>query len=386
MAYFDPNHHNRTYTVIFAMLAALFLLTAAVTVKITHAQSHYKQSIVLAYLFPLCSVILAIITTMLSISYTNYVFQLPGQIFINLLQPFAVPILLDVLYETCYLVHKRRSVNFFGLEFDQGHRVKILNSRTRSFVLRNFIRAIALCLLAIGILSNMELLSSTTTKDYTEGWMGLYPWVGQIWLLISLTPYFCLFVIGFYLSILLWRYGTSYSMNVHSSMCNPWCAQFFGNIAFGIGLAFSSSDLFLITSHVGFLLLIWSVLAVMREISKDLLADEEFEDFLKEVARLGNQYSITNIVKQPPQQAAVVEETKEEISEVDAVAAAAGEATPVRRIGNNSAAAIASETLSVSPLVSDCEDGSIVVKLEDVAEALSLEIDDQSLVDTRRTI
>jgi hypothetical protein len=61
----------------------------------------------------------------------------------NVIGPSAIPILLDVLYEVCYLVHKRRSVNFFGLEFDQGHRVKILSSTTRSFVLRNFIRVLS---------------------------------------------------------------------------------------------------------------------------------------------------------------------------------------------------------------------------------------------------
>jgi hypothetical protein len=46
----------------------------------------------------------------------------------------------------------------------------------------------------------------------------------------------------------------------------------------------------------------------MKEITKDLLAEENFEDFLKDVARMGNTYSVTTKVmitkslSQPPKQ------------------------------------------------------------------------------------
>jgi hypothetical protein len=60
----------------------------------------------------------------------------------------------------------------------------------------------------------------------------------------------------------------------------------------GIGQCLPSPDMYYISSLVGFQLLLWSVLAVMKEITKDLLAEEDFEDFLKDVAHIGNTYSV----------------------------------------------------------------------------------------------
>jgi hypothetical protein len=322
MGFVDSNSPvGVAYIVVFAILAAFFAGTAVMIWRATHSQYHYAQSIVLAYVFPLCPIIFAIDTIVLSINASSPTIALtdPVQTLGNVIQPFAIPILLDVLYEVCYLVHKRRSVNFFGLEFDQGHRVKIISSTTRSFVLRNFIRVLALALLVIGLLANFEIVFqepppstistetpslSTTTTTFHEttsstnrkGWLGLFPWTGQVWLLFELIPSLCLFILTFFLSILLWRYGTSYSIHVHSSMFNPWCCQFFGNLAMGVGQCFPPPNIYYISCHVGFLLLLWSVLAVMKEITKDLLAEEDFEDFLKDVARMGNRYSVTTKV------------------------------------------------------------------------------------------
>jgi hypothetical protein len=302
------------YVIVFAILACFFVGTSILIWHVTHKQTHYAQSIVLAYVFPLCPIILAMDAILLSIAASSPTKRFlvvmdndsPLSTLGNVIGPCAIPILLDVLYEVCYLVHKRRSVNFFGLEFDQGHRVKILSSTTRSFVLRNFIRVLALALFAIGILANFEIVVPTTPaaamadgnhQNVTRsGWLGLFPWTGQIWLLFKLIPSLCLFVLTFFLSILLWRYGTTYSIHVHSSIFNPWCCQFFGNLAMGIGQCLPSPNMYYISSMVGFLLLLWSVLALMKEITQDLLAEENFEDFLKDVARMGNAHSVTTKV------------------------------------------------------------------------------------------
>ena len=358
-----PPSNGTPYIVVFAILALLFVLTSIKTYRATHAQSHYSESIVLAYLFPLCSIIFAIATATFSVAYSGRVFHsndTPYLKFISVIQPCATPILLNVLYETCYLVHKRRSVNFCGLEFDQGQRVKILNSRTRSFVLRNFIRMISLVLLIMGIIANFTLVLPKNKEDYHPededlvgrvGWWGLYPWVGQIHLLLALLPAMCLFVIAFFLSLVLWRYGTSYSMIVHSSIFNPWCSQLFGTIAMAIGQCFGE-NVYLITSHIGFLLLIWSVLSLMNEINKDLFATYDFEEFLKEVARTGNQISITNVVLRHTHR---LNEDKEE----------AGVSVGVRGSvngGDENGVAVV-EARSVSPLASDGEDDKVAMHI-----------------------
>ncbi len=58
-----------------------------------------------------------------------------------------------------------------------------------------------------------------------EGWLALIemegPFDEKLHLFLSLLPIAVLVVVSFYLSIMLWRYGTSSSMIVHSSICNP---------------------------------------------------------------------------------------------------------------------------------------------------------------------
>ena len=174
---------------------------------------------------------------------------------------FEVPILLIVIFEITYLVHKRRSVNFCLMYFDEGVRVK--NTAFMSFLLRNSIRTLALALLLLSLIAEFQLYRSESplgeclhinapqfwfmcvlftsipsTQDEragTAGWWTLFheEWVSfrissgfsilinytlklscqisskqdesSITLLISLIPTAILTVVSFYLSIMLWR-------------------------------------------------------------------------------------------------------------------------------------------------------------------------------------
>lgn len=62
------------------------------------------------------------------------------------------------MFEITYLVHKKRSVNFCLMYFDEGVRVK--NTAFMSFMLRNSIRALATALLALGLVTNFQLFHS----------------------------------------------------------------------------------------------------------------------------------------------------------------------------------------------------------------------------------
>lgn len=76
---------------------------------------------------------------------------------------FEVPILLIVVFEITYLVHKRRSVNFCGMYFDEGVRVK--NVAFMSCMLRNSIRTLATVLLVMNLLVNLDLIQSGAPVD-----------------------------------------------------------------------------------------------------------------------------------------------------------------------------------------------------------------------------
>jgi hypothetical protein len=111
-------------------------------------------------------------------------------------------------------------------------------------------------------------------------------------LLLSLLPTAVLTLVSFYLSIALWRYGTESSMVVHSSICNPWFYPFFGTLAMGIGQLFAD-DFYAIMSNAGMSIFVIAILIVMKEIDKDMIANNNVARFLVQVARKGDETMTT---------------------------------------------------------------------------------------------
>ena len=70
-------------------------------------------------------------------------------------------------------------------------------------------------------------------------------------------------------------------MVVHSSICNPWFALFFGTIALGGG-QFFNKEFYPFTSNLGLILFIFSVLLLMYEVDKDMDEADDFAEFLKD--------------------------------------------------------------------------------------------------------
>ena len=89
-----------------------------------------------------------------------------------------------------------------------------------SCLLRNFIRTLALALLVIGLLVNFDFLYNDDISHELvgrAGWWsvfnddnddGVEAEDSQIYLIVSLLPTLILILVSFYLSVVLWRYGT----------------------------------------------------------------------------------------------------------------------------------------------------------------------------------
>jgi len=198
-----------------------------------------------------------------------------------------------VIFELTYLVHKRRSVNFCGMYFDEGARVE--STAYTGWVLRNSIRALSTILAVLGLMVNFDVIQRNTEVDKlagTAGWWSLSfdDLDGQLPLLLSLIPELVLIIVAFYLSIMLWRYGTESSMVVHSSICNPWFYAFFGTLAMGIGQLFG--ELYTFMSNLGVLIFIITILLLMVEVDKDMVATNDIACFLAAVALKGDEMRI----------------------------------------------------------------------------------------------
>jgi len=276
--------------IVYAILAFFFFLCSIKIAKIGHIQPWYRNSYTIRFFFPLsCLISMA---ENIVLAFEGTFFKEPESIYLKVLyvaHAMVVPILLNATYEICYLVHKRRSVNFCGIFFDEGKRVKIISNPVRSFVLRNLVRALGIVLFVLQIASNLDLIPDKNDElAGITGWISLIKdersWDDKIHILVSLlSPAFLVLTDG-YLSIALLRYGTTRAMVFHSSSWNPWYSMLVGTVALGVGQIFGKAW-YPISSNLGLLILIISVILVMAEVDKDMEAAEQFTNFLGDIVR-----------------------------------------------------------------------------------------------------
>jgi len=300
----------------YSILCVVSFLCTLWAINTGRTRLHYRSFFSVRVLFPIATCILALENAALAATghiYDNYVEDgnndsLDGNLFLKavfVLQTFEVPILLIVVFEITYLVHKRRSVNFCGLYFDEG--VRVNNNVLMSFMLRNSIRTLALLLLIMGLIANFNVLITEDPLAGRAGWWALSQedW-DNIHLLLSLIPTAVLTLVSFYLSIMLWRYGTESAMVVHSSMCNPWFYLFFGTLAMFVGQLFGE-ELYTVMSNLGILIFIITILLLMAEVDKDIVKSNDEACFLVQVAQIGDQIRVASSADTRQQQQQIIE-------------------------------------------------------------------------------
>ena len=337
MTLIHPSYPKPTPALValYAVLVVFYLLCGARAAHLGSTRSHYYNIYTVRFLFPLTCVILALENATLASSRHFYdaaesssdgrvsVAQQNFLYFVFACVSLAVPILLVATFELTYLVHKRRSVNFCGMFFDEGQRIRrLITTPIKSFVLRNFIRAIAVFLTVLNILVNFELVNDTGSENGPDprcGWVCLFrdsrPWDEKVHILLSLIPTGVLILCNAYFSFLLWRYGTECSIVVHASILNPWFSLSFGTGAMAATQIFGYPPYFSCTSNLGLLIFIVSILLLMVEVDKDMVAADEFADFLAQVARKGDKTSVTKKASAASTSAVVRADVKEEDEE-----------------------------------------------------------------------
>jgi len=316
MTFIDNDSEKPTtlQVVIFSLLAFTFLLSAIHAFFRTSTRRHYHRLYSVRFLFPLACINCFLENIALAASGPIIEHQQDDHPLLKIvfvLQAAQIPIYLVTIFELTYLVHKRRSVHFCGMFFDEGRlgrRIQgVFGTPVKSFIFRNLIRFIALLCLITGVCANLDLLRDSQAQDELAGRTGWWKlWDGNdsdndndndavysVHVLMSLIPTVILIFCSFFLSIALWRYGSNSSMVVHSSCANPWFYPMFGTIALSIGQLFYERW-YPVTSNLGLLVYTLTLLVLMREIDKDSTKTAEFTDFLKQVVLTGNAISMQN--------------------------------------------------------------------------------------------
>ena len=104
------------------------------------------------------------------------------------------------------------------------------------------------------------------------GWRTIIqePWSGATaHIFLSLLPMALVTMACLYFAVLLWRYGSFYSMVIYPSIINPWIYPIFGTIFMGAGQVFGP-DLFPILSNSGILIYLLTVQRVLVEVRTDM--------------------------------------------------------------------------------------------------------------------
>jgi len=83
-------------------------------------------------------------------------------------------------------------------------------------------------------------------------------------------------------------------MVVHSSILNPYFSPFFGTLALATGQLFPERW-FPLTSNVGLLVFCITLLLLMCEVDKDMVAADDFAGFLTQVAAVGDKITVKHI-------------------------------------------------------------------------------------------
>ena len=217
--------------VLFSILSASFVVCGLWVFYRSHTRRHYARVYVVRFLFPIACFFCA--TENLYLSSSNYFIaysldslqQHPMLVALFVLQAMQVPIFLVTIFELTYLIHKRRSVHFLGMYFDEGRlgrRVKgVFSTPCKSFLARNLIRMLSTLLFATGIVVNFDVVefrNVNTVGDLTgkTGWWQLFdeenPFEPAI--VMSLIPIAVLVVCSFVLSTTLWRWVRDFEVEI----------------------------------------------------------------------------------------------------------------------------------------------------------------------------
>lgn len=292
--------------ILFCILTVAFMVITYKLIFQTQTRRHYHRVITVRFLLPfglICCVLENIALACSGVIIEN---ESDDHILLRIifvLQATQVPVFLLALFELTYLVHKKRSVHFCGMFFDEGrlgrYKAGVFSTPVKSFVFRNLIRFLAFLCCLLGFFANFDLLRDKDEKDTLAGrtgWWQLLRSKDAIYsahVLMSLIPTLVLVFCSFFLSIALWRYGINSSMVVHSALPNPWSFPLFGTLFLLIGQTFDERW-YPFTSNLGYFIYSLSILRLMKEIDKDIDINLEFTDFLKQVARKGNAISVKN--------------------------------------------------------------------------------------------
>lgn len=198
---------------------------------------------------------------------------------VYVLEATVAPSLLMSTFDVTYIIHKTRHLQFCCILEGQAQKRRPHRSRAAKYCMR----FLSVLLLVLGLLVNFDVgFNPPSPYAGQVGWSFVIsePFTQeQVQVVLSLIPMAVVSVVCFYFSLLLWKYGTTSSMVVHSSPLNPWFVPLFGTLAL-IGGTWFGQKWYSLLSNVGIFVFVVAILLLVLEVNKDLRAAVELNVFL----------------------------------------------------------------------------------------------------------
>jgi len=298
MGFIDRDKPNTAMISGFTILCLISVVTTAIAAYFGATRNHYRSHWSIQFFFPIFVCFMSSVENfMMAIFHEDPIqgeepFKNAFFTIFYILHAMMAPSMLLTTFDLCYLVHKRRSVKFCCISFDnRGHRIA---NNAISCMWRNAIRALSTVLCATGIAVNLGLLTRINSS-YTDDEAGTIGWAELLGngienanrpqVFYDLLPWGVVSICNLYLTFTLWRYGSFSAMVVHDFYINPWIWPLVGTSCI---LICFSVKMHSISSNAGIVIMMISILFLMREVDKEILAQEEFSNFLKSVSNVGN--------------------------------------------------------------------------------------------------
>jgi hypothetical protein len=144
------------------------------------------------------------------------------------------------------------------------------------------IRLFALAIFILTLVVNFDVVWNESDLAGRTGWATIVgePWSGaQAHIFLSLLPMALVSACGVYFNLLLWCYGSTFSMVIYPCVLNPWIAGVFGTLFLMTGQCFGP-DLFPLLSNAGILLYQLCLVRVLFEVRHDIRQAGELGNFL----------------------------------------------------------------------------------------------------------
>jgi hypothetical protein len=279
----------------FSLLSTAFLLTFLYSIRLARNCREFYEWNAIRLLLPLVSLALVIECTTLAYQYSGRLVSSPWAIVVYMVQATVAPNIFLATFVATYLAHRTRSIPFC-LVYRGHHSTQeespemtaaaaddiYTQSLVRPATMTVMIRLFALGLLILSLIVNFDVVWDDSELAGRTGWATVVsePWQSETaHVVLSLIPMGVTSWICLYFALLLWRYGTLFSMVIYPSSINPWLSLVVGTLLL-MGGQWLGPDLFPILSNTGILMYTLSLIRLLLEVRTDMRQATDLGEFL----------------------------------------------------------------------------------------------------------